>query len=183
MTTKNLSLATVKQKSKLMDQTQVHVIENGLYQGEQITFTVLFNDKSIEELLTEFGQLLNEANEKKIEVSQQMQIHLLYILIIKHFTHFKKDIPSILLGKGKSAGMLDTLDHFHKTGLLNECISSMFLPAEVNKVFNKLTDVAATSLLAMDLNEEMMKKMEQMKIKNKEVFEQLEQINVENNAQ
>jgi hypothetical protein len=37
--------------------------------------------------------------------------------------------------------------------------------------------------LANDLNEEMMKKFEQLRIKNNDVFEQLDKVNVENNAQ
>lgn len=180
---KNLTLAHVKKVSKSLEQTQVHIIEEGLYEGEQITFRVLFDDKSIEELLTEFGQLLIEADEKEIKLSEQMQIYLLNMLTIKYFTHFKSSLPSTLLGDGKNAGMLDTLDHFHKTGLLSECFDRMFLPTETRKVSNKMTDFAATGLLAKDLNEEMMKKFEQLRIKNADVFEQLGQINVENITQ
>jgi hypothetical protein len=172
----NLTLTKVKQISKKMDETLVHIIEDGLYQNEQITFQVLFDDRTIEELLTEFGKLLNDADEKGIELSQQMQIYLIYTLIIKHFTHFKSSLPSTLLGENKSAGMLDYLDHFHKTGLLAECMNNMFLPKEVSKVFDKMTDFAATGLLANQLNEEMVKKFEQLQIKNKEVFEKLNTI-------
>jgi hypothetical protein len=180
---KNLTLTQVKKVSKALEQTKVHIIEEGNYVGEQITFRVLFDDKSIEELLTEFGHLLNEAENKEIKLSEQMQIYLLNMLTIKYFTHFKSSLPSTLLGEGKNAGMLDTLDHFHKTGLLSECLNKMFLPAEVNKVFSKMTDFAAQGLLANDLNEEMMKKFEQLRIKNNDVFEQLGNINMENNSQ
>lgn len=179
----NLTLAKVKKVSKQLDQTQVHIIEDGNYAGEQITFNVQFNDKTIEELLTEFGKLLNEADEKGIEISQDMQIYLIYMLTIKHFTHFKDSLPSSLLGIDKEVGLLDVLDHFHKTGLLTECMNNMFLPAEVSKVFDKMTDFAATGLLANDMNEEMMKKFQQMKLKNADVFEKLNSIKVENPEQ
>jgi hypothetical protein len=178
---KNLSLTKIKQVSKQVTETRTHIIEEGLYKGEQITFSPIFNDKAIEELLNEYGQLLIEADDKEIELSQQLQTNLIYMLIIKHFTHFKKDIPSTLLSKGKTAGVLDTLDHFHKTGLLSECLNVMFLPAEVSKVFSKMTDFAATGLLSIELDNKTMEKFEQMKLKHAEAFEQLDKINVENN--
>jgi aminoglycoside phosphotransferase family enzyme len=181
MSNKNLTLAKVKKISKQLDEKETHIIEEGHYKGEQITFSPLFNDKVIEELLTEFGQILNEADEKEIKLSQQMQIYLIYMMTIKHFTHFKKDIPSTLLSKGKTTGLLDTLDHFHKTGLLTECLSTMFLPSEVNKIFSKMTDFAATGLLSMELDKKMVEKFEQMKLQNASAFEQLDKINVENN--
>jgi aminoglycoside phosphotransferase family enzyme len=177
----NLTLAKVKQVSKQVSETRTHIIEEGLYKGEQITFTPLFNDKTIEELLTEFGHLMNEADQKEIELSQQMQIYLIHMLSIKHFTHFKKDIPATLLSKGKTVGILDTLDHFHKTGLLTECLNTMFLPAEVNKLFSKMTEFAATGLLSMELDKKMVEKFEELKLKNASAFEQLDKINVENN--
>jgi hypothetical protein len=143
----------------------------------------MFGEKTIEELLTEFGKLINEADEKGIELSEQMQIYLIYMLTIKHFSHFKTTLPSTLLGENKSAGLLDYLEHFHKTGLLGECMNRMFLPKEVSKVFDKMTDFAATGLLANELNEEMAKKFEQLKLRNEDVFKQLENIKVDNTVQ
>ena len=175
----NLKLSQVKQKSKEMDSTLKHEIQCETYKGEQITFHPLFDEIKIEELLKEFAQLLNEAESNELIISQEMQIYLIQFLTIKHFTHFKKDFPSTLIGDKKKAGLLDLLDHFRKTGLLSECLEVMFMPKEVRKVFNKLTDFAATGMLAMDLNEEMMKKMQQLKIKNADVFEELEKFNVD----
>jgi hypothetical protein len=176
----NLTLSTVKKVSKKLDETRVHIIEEGHYVGEQITFHPIFNDKTIEKLLTEFGNMLNEAEEKEIALSQNMQIYLIYMLTIKHFTHFKKDLPSTLITQGKNVGMLDTLEHFHKTGLLSECLNNMFLPSETSKVLNKMTDFAAMGLLSMDLDQQMVKKFEDLKVKNNEVFNQLENIKTEN---
>jgi hypothetical protein len=101
-------------------------------------------------------------------------------LTIKHFTHFKKDFPSTLIGEKKNAGLLDLLDHFRKTGLLRECLEDMFIPKEVQKVLSRLTDVASASLLAMDLDNEMMRKFEQLKFKNADIFKELEKLNVTN---
>jgi hypothetical protein len=176
----NLTLSKVKSVSKSLDKTRVHIIESGHYVGEQITFHPIFNDKTIEELLTEFGKMLNEAEEKSIDLSQNMQIYLIYMLTIKHFTHFKKDIPSTLLSQDKNAGMIDILEHFHKTGLLLECLDKMFLPSETTKVLNKMTDFAAMGLLSMDLDKKMIEKFEQLKSKNENMFERLKNFNTEN---
>jgi hypothetical protein len=179
MTVKNLKLSTIKAKSKEMDTTETHEIQCESYKGEQITFNPLFSEIEIEELLKEFGKLLNEAQQKEITISEEMQIYLIQFLIIKHFTHFKKDIPDTLLGEKKNAGILDWLDHFRKTGLLKECLEEMFLQKEIRKVFSRMTDFASSSLLVMQLNEEMNKKFEKMRLKNAEVFEELENIKIE----
>lgn len=179
----NLTLAKVKKVSKQLDQTIKHIIEDGDYVGEQITFQPIFDDIKIEELLTEYAQLLNEAEGKEIKLSQNMQIYLLNFLAIKHFTHFKDSLPSTLFGENKQSGLLDLLDHFRKTGLLYECVNKMFLPKEMGKLLNKATDVAAMGLLSQDLDKKMMEKFETLKVQNKDVFEQLDNINLENPTQ
>ena len=179
----NLSLAKVKQVSKQLDQTRVHIIEEGNFIGEQITFQPIFDDVKIEELIIGYAQLLKEAEEKGITVSANNQVYFLYMQVIKYFTHFSSSIPSSLLGEGNKAGFLDTLKYFRKTGLFEECINRMFLPEQLSRVFNKATDMAATGLLSQDLDKKMTEKLEKLKVQNKAVFEQLEQINIENNAQ
>lgn len=176
----NLSLAKVKKVSKSLKQTEIHVIEDGHYAGEQITFYPTFNIKTIEELLTEFNELINEATKLKVGVSKENQFNLILLLTIKHFTHFKESINFSLLGdKGKS-GMIDTLDHFYETGLLHECINKMFLPSEMAKVFDKLTDFAAMGLLSVELDKKMLDKLDTLKIRNEDVFKQLSELNIEN---
>jgi hypothetical protein len=177
---KNLTLTTVKKKSKELDQTRVHIIENGQYIGEQITFKVQFDDVTIEELLTEFGQLMNEAETKEIKITQQMQLYLLEFLIIKFFTHFKSSIPSSLLGTDGKEGILDWLDHFRKTGLMKECLAVMFVRDQVQKVFNQMTDFAAKGLLAMNLDEEMKSKLQQLQLQNQDIYKQLDELKLEN---
>jgi hypothetical protein len=176
---KNLTLATVKKVSKKLDETLVHIIEEGEYTGEQITFQPIFDDVKIEEISTELAQLMNEADEEEVVLSQDMQIYLIYMLTIKHFTHFKKDLPFTLLSEGKNAGLLEILDHFRKTGLFTECLTNMFSSSEISKVLDKMTDFAAMGLLSIDLDKQMTEKFESLKLKNRDVFEQLGKINTE----
>jgi hypothetical protein len=176
----NLTLSTVKKKSKELDQTRVHTIENGQYIGEQITFQPIFDNVKIEELLTEFRQLLKEADERKLKLSQDIQIYLIYMLTIKHFSHFKDSIPSSLFGDGKKEGLRDWLDHFRKTELMDECINRMFLKEQIKRVFERTTDFAATGLLAMDLDEEMKKKFQELQLQNENIYKQLDSLKLEN---
>ncbi|HJR46675.1 MAG TPA: hypothetical protein VJ799_00830, partial [Nitrososphaeraceae archaeon] len=116
------------------------------------------------------------AEEKGIEISQQLEVNLVQILIVKYFTHFKNDISNSLLSEGKTIGVLDVLEHFQVTGLLGECIDNMFLPEEVRKVFSKITDFSAKGLFALDLNDEAIKKFSELKLKNQDVFDKLKKI-------
>jgi hypothetical protein len=169
----NLSIAKVKKASKLIDETIPHIIEEGVYKGEQITFQPQFDDLKIEELLVNFGNIMTEADENGIEISQQVENYLVQMLIVKYFTHFRKDIPSVLLGNDNSIGMLDALEHFRKTGLLLECMNNMFSPEEVRLVYDRLTDFSARGLLALDLNDETSRKFSQLKLKNQDIYDQL----------
>lgn len=180
MSSKNLKLSTIKKKSKEIDNTLKHEITSEFYLGEIITFQPIFDDIKIEELLTEYGQLLNEAEQKEITLSQNMQLYLIQFLAIKYFTHFKSEISSQLLSEDKTIGVLDALEHFRKTGLLYECINNMFLPQEISKLLSRMTDVAATGLLTMNLNEEMMRKLVNLREKNSELFNKLDEINIDN---
>lgn len=176
MVKKNLSMSKVKKISKQIDEKEQHIIEYGRYKGEQITYQPIFNTIMIEELLIEFGNLMQEAEDGNVILPEDTQIYLVQMLIIKYFTHFKNDIPNILIGEGNSAGLLDALEHFRKTELYDECFNNMFSTEEVNKVFSKLTDFSAKGLLALDINEKVQQKFSNLKIKNKNIFEQIDGI-------
>lgn len=176
---KNLSLSTVKKVSKQLDTTETYTIESEHYKGEQITFQPIFDDITIENLFIEYQQLILEADKKEFEISQDMQITLLNFLIIKHFTHFKKDIPSVLINNTKD-GILEWIKHFTKSGLFKEMLEEMFLPQECAKIFKRLTDVVATSMIQTDLEAETKQKYESLKVKNSFIFDQIRNIKVDN---
>lgn len=173
---KNLSMSKIKKVSKLVDETEQHIIENGKYKGEQITFNPLFNNIKIEEILMEFGNLMVEAEEQGIEIPENMQVYFMQMLIIRHFTHFKNDIPTKLIGDGNTIGFLDALEHFRKTELFDECFINMFSNAEVRKVFDKVTNFNANGLLAIDINNKIEEKYSKLKLQNRDIFEQLDLI-------
>lgn len=175
--TKNLSLSKVKKTSKSLEETVKYELEEGLYKGSIITYQPVFDNVNIENLLVEFGQLMNESDDSGIEISETVQIYLIQLLIVKYFTHFKKDLSSQLLGNDEIVGLLDILDHFRKTGLLDDIFNNIFPQEEVRKVFDKLTDFSAKGLLQFDLDEQVKDKYSKLKVQNKELFEQIESIN------
>ena len=170
---KNLTLSSVKAKSKKVDKMEKYEIEEGEYAGETISFHPIFSETKIEELLMEFQGLIKEAQDKELELSEQLNIHLLQLLTIKHFTHFKKDMPSVLIGQGKKEGLLDWLEHFRKTGLYNLIIAEVFLQSEVKKVFDALTSVIGSSLLLQDLENDIARKSEQMRTRYSKEIEKV----------
>lgn len=175
--TRNLSLSKVKKTSKSLEETVKYELEEGLYKGSVITYQPIFDNVNIENLLVEFGQLMNEADDLEIELSETVQIYVIQLLIVKYFTHFKKEFSSQLLGNDETVGLLDILDHFRKTCLLDDIFNNIFSQEEVKKVFDKLTDFSARGLLQFDLDEQVKEKYSKLKIQNKELFKQIENIN------
>ena len=170
---KNLTLSSVKAKSKKIDKMEKYEIEEGEYKGETISFYPIFSTVKIEELLEEYQLLIKEASDKKIELSEQMNIPLLQFLTITHFTHFKKDIPSTLLSEGKKVGVLDWLDHFRSTGLYELIITEVFLQSEMKKVFDGMTSILGASLLLENLENDVRSKSTALKNRFSKEVEQI----------
>lgn len=174
----NLKLTTIKKVSKQFDETETYTIKSNHYKGEQVTFYPLFSDSVIDELFTEYQQLFLEAKEKEFELSQDMVLNLLHFLAIKHFTHFKNDIPSVLINNSKD-GILEWIKHFTKTGLYKELLEEMFEPQEIFKLTDRLTDFLAASRVHTELENEAQKKYRNLKLKNQFVFDQLQNSKIE----
>ena len=169
----NLTLAKVKSVSKALDKMEQYEITDGEYKGETISFYPTFSHTSIEEVLVDLQTLIKEALEKEIKISDEMYLHLINFLAIKHFTHFKNDIPSSLLSEGKTVGVLDYMEHFRKTGLYKIIIEEVFLTTELKKVIDHIVNFTATGLVMSDLEQQMQDKVASLKFKYSDVFEQV----------
>ena len=163
---KDLTLSKVKATAKKIDKMEKYEIEEGEYAGATISFYPIFSETKIEEVLLEFQSLQKEALDKKLELSEEMNVHLLQFLTIKHFTHFKKDMPSTLLGQGKNAaGLLDWMESFRSTGLYNLILTEVFLQSELKKVFDALSDFLGATLLLHDIEKSVQLKSARLKDK------------------
>lgn len=173
----NLTLAKVKSVSKALDKMEQYEITDGEYKGETISFYPTFSHTVIEEVLVDLQALIKEALEKEIKISDEMYLHLINFLAIKHFTHFKKDITSSsLLTEGKETGLIDWIKHFRKTGLYKEIIEEVFLATEVKKVIDHIVSFTATGVVMGDLEQQMQDKVASLKFKYSDVFEQVGKI-------
>ena len=171
---KDITLAKIKAKSKQLDKMEKYEIDEGEYAGSTISFYPIFTEPKIEELLQEYQILIKEAEDKKIELSDQMTIHLLQFLTVKHFTHFQYSIPSELIGEGKKEGLLDWLEHFRKTGLYELIVNEIFLQSEVKKVFDRVTTVLGADLFIQGLEGEIQKKSQAFRDKFSKEVETIE---------
>ena len=179
MAGKQLTLSQVKAKSKEIDKMEKYEITEGQDAGKTISFYPIFSYTKIEELLTELQKVFIEAKEKEITISEEMNIYLIQLMMIKHFTHFKKQMPDTLIGEGKKEGLIDWLEHFRKTGLFKLILEEVFLPTETKKVFSSLTDFLSKSIVYSDIESEMNRKVQDLKLKNKDVISQIRNIDAE----
>lgn len=170
----NLTLSNVKKVSKQLDKMEKFEIEEGQYAGETVSFYPIFTEDRIQELLAEMQALQKEAMTKKIELSEEMQIHLINLLAIKHFSHFKSSLPSVLVDQGKEPDLMECLSIFRKTGLYSLFIKDIFLPAEMNKIHDAITDFVSASLVTLDLEDKINRKVEKLKMQNKDTYDKLE---------
>lgn len=176
----NLTIAKVKKQSKEFDKTEKYEITDGVYKGSIITFYPTFSDTKIEELLTELQSIQKEIVDNKLDISEKMNVYIIQFLIIKHFTHFKNAIPSSLLPNDKNESLLDYLEHFQKTGLFKLILDNVFLPTEIQKVFESLTDFVSKALVHIDLEKQLQDKVSNLKFKYKDAFDQIDELDNDN---
>lgn len=165
---------TKKQKSTLtmgkINKVQKSYSEQYLFtysDEETININTTFRPSLVEELLEEYGTLINlyeEENEDENELSDKFKLRFLYFLIMKHFTDLGKDVsdePSLMLKQFND--MVDSI-------YLSELINEGFPKDEVEKVFDKCTEVTATYSYLGNLSNKLSEKFEDLDIKNKDIL-------------
>lgn len=166
----DLKLSIVKKQADELKETAQYELED----GHTITFSPLFGDLQIEVMLEELQQHHITMKDKGIELSEKMNLYFINLLIIKHFTHFKSDMPNELLAVGKKVGLLDWLNHFADTGLMKIIMDEVFVAKEVRKVYDKLTEFLGTTLLLNELSEMTQRKVDNMRFKHSDAISKIE---------
>lgn len=167
---KDLKLIDIKKKAKEMHKQEIYELND----GSTITFYPIFPELEIENLLESLQQHYITMKDKGIELSEKMNLYFINLLIIKHFTHFSKDMPNELLAVGKKAGLLDWLNHFADTGLMKTIIDEVFVPSQIMRVYDKLTEFVGTSLLINELGDKTQKHLANMRLKHGDSITKLE---------
>lgn len=169
-----------KQKSTLtfdkINKIQKKYSETFLFEysdGESVLVSEVFRPSLIEDLLEEYGTLINLFDqENDEEISEKFKLYFLYFLILKYFTDLGKDVsndPSLLIQQFHN--IVDSI-------YLSELINEGFPKEEVSKVFDKATEVTATYSFLGNLTSQLNEQFEELNLQNKNVL-----ANIGNNAQ
>lgn len=161
-----LKLSDVKKSVKEKSKQEEYTLNN----GSTFKFQPFFFEPDIEELLLDFQQLLQEATEKGIEISDLLHYHLIHLMCIKHFSHLKSQI------KGGILEHIEVLDFLRKEGIYKEVMDDVFIPKEVNKVKEYISEVIGTSQAMTSMLEKAQQKAQELELKNRDVIEQLNSV-------
>jgi hypothetical protein len=161
-----LKLSVIKKQDKNYQLKETFEFED----GKILKFFVHFRPSKIEEMLEEMAKQLNYANEKGIELEDKFIFNYVHFLCIKYFTDLGKDIADDFETQLKQMEWLVDCKYF------KPMVEEMFLKEELQKVWDKMTDVLSRYQLLEKLTIEAQNKLKNLELKNRDVFEKLGQI-------
>lgn len=170
-----LKLSSIVKQAKQAHETESFELPS----GESITFYPIFPDLMVEDLTEELQHHYRAMDQKGIVLNEKMTLYFIQLMAIKHFTHFKSQMPNEILGVDDTPGLLDYMNHFADTGLLKTLVEDMFMKEQLQKIYGKLTDVISTFQLSQQMEADIKKKYETLQFKNKGVFEEIAKINLD----
>lgn len=150
---KQLSLTAMKDTYRDINRYKEHVWDAET--KTVIKYHERFDKNKIEELLVELYQDIEHAENENYKFFHKDENMMKYtsLLIIKHFTHFRKSIPDDFDKK------LQYMKEMIGMGLVELMFDELFLEEEVQKVFEKIVETAA---LAERVTQEMVKTQEKL---------------------
>lgn len=175
----DLKLTAIKKQAKKAHTMEKYELED----GSTITFYSIFPELLIEEMLEELQKHMQTLNNKDVSLSDKMNLYFINLMTIKYFTHFKNDMPDHVFTEGKKAGLLDWLEHFADTGLMKIIIEDVFMKDQVMKVYDKIAEYLGSFMLLEELTEKTQQHFQNLKLKNKDVFNKVEAFNVKADVQ
>lgn len=167
MTTKNTNLkfSEVKKKAKQSKQTEQYTLST----GETITFSPTFAYTEIEKMFENIQKSLATIPEGTEDSPKAFQNFILFH-VIKHFTHFKKDLKA-----NTYAGQIDELEAIIDTevegkSLFQLLVNDIFLQSEIQKVFDAIAQLLASSKYVETLDEKVKEYFNKIELQNKDVL-------------
>lgn len=158
-----LKMSQVKKIAKQNNQQE----EYTLHDDTTLKFYPIFPESKIITLLEDYQKLIIESSKKGIELTDKLYFSLIHFLCIKHFTHLSKDLSDSLEQN------IEELNFLVDGGYYREIIEDVFLPAEINKVLDRISDVIGTSQAMTKMLEKAQQKAQELELKNRDVIEQL----------
>lgn len=169
-TPKNLTMAKVKREAKSTNKME----EYELNDEDIIKFYPVFPYSKIVELAKELGSDMAEAEEQEIEIDDELFMTYAYFLCIKYFTSLEKGFSD------KFADKLSQMEYMIDAGYYQQIIDEVFLPKELGKTIDRISDEISKTRLLDDFAKRTDRKLEELKFKNRDVLESLEDISEDN---
>lgn len=165
---KSLKLTEAKRLAKKVEKLESYE----LHDGSIYKFHPYFSETLIEQMMLDLQLLLNEANTNDIELSDSIIYHLINLVIIKHASPpLKKQFKNGIVEH------LNILDNLRNAGYYSEIINDVLLKDQMQKVRDKIAEIMAESKIIEDMFKQVAVKMQELKIKNADVFGQLDKLN------
>lgn len=145
--------------------------------GTTLKFYPTFPPTLIEEMIKEISTVLS-AEGDELEISEDMLHKYTLFMIIKHFTHLKSQLKGTTL-----AEQINELSAVIDSGYFNKIIDEVFVPVEVQKVFDQMAKISGNVAYLQKMTEKMQDEVAKLELKNGEIFKNLDLAKNENRKQ
>lgn len=147
-------MTDVKKKYKELDTIETYTFDD----GKELKFSPFFKVSVIEELLQELAEKMNYANKINAEINDTFVLHYINFLCIKYFTHLKDSISN------EFEKQLQEMEWLIDTGYYSKIINEVFLPQELHKVMDAVTDINSRAIFFENLEKDLQRKLEKLDI-------------------
>jgi hypothetical protein len=159
----NLKLSQVKKQYKETHKQESYELQD----GSNLNFYPTFPHNMIEEMLEHLAAQFKYAEEKGIELSEKFIHNYTIFLCIKQFTHLGKEISE------NFEEQIQQLEWLVDTGYFKEIVEDVFMPIEIEKVFNKMVEVSGKYLFLEKLTQQTYEEVGKLELKNADIIKQL----------
>lgn len=157
---KQLTMAKVKREATQTNKTELFELN----ESDTIRHFPIFPRSKITEMLKEYQSQIQYATANEILLPEDKALDYIYFLCIKHFTSLEKGISD------KYEDQLLQMDYLIDAGYYMQIINEVFMPSEINKVLDALTDFMSANQLLQDVDTQINQKTENLKLRNKDML-------------
>lgn len=166
---KNITLSELRSEAKEMNTMEYYDLDD----NSRVGFYPIFSYKKIEELHNEMQDIHKQADELKINLSEDEVVNHIMFLMIKHFTHLKESISN------KIENQINIMDTLVDTGFFATMFEDVFMVSEVDKVFDHLGAIIGKQLFGSRISKSMQDTIDKLSYENSEALEEFEELKKE----
>lgn len=167
---KDLKFSQIKKQAKENNELEVHTFEDETI----LKFHPTFPPTLIEQMFEEMQEIL-KTKPKDLTLDDKTTYTYVSFLCIKHFTHLKNQLKATTF-----IGQMDEIKSLIDSGYFKKIMEEVFLPQELQKVFDELNKISSNVLFMDKMTEKMRDEVKKLELKNKSVFENLNKAKSEN---